>query len=66
MTLLDGVGARQPAVSAGVGRQGRGRGRGRGCCGQWVGAAHLTKGAVPAEVECSGTIGDDVLQIEMR
>ena len=68
--ILDGVWTGHPAVSVGVGGQ-RGaararRGGGRRGHGLGVRAAHLAQGAVAAEIECSGSIGDDVLQIEIK
>ena len=66
--LLDGVRTGHPAVSVGVGGQ-RGaararRGGDRGGLG--IRAADLAQGAVAAEIECSGSIGDDVLEIEIK
>ena len=66
--ILDGIGTGHPAVSVGVGGQ-RGaararRGGDRGGLG--VRAADLAQGAVAAEIECSGSIGDDVLERSRR
>ena len=66
--LLDGIRTGHPAVSVGVGGQ-RGAARARrggDCGGLGISAANLAQGAVAAEIECSGSIGDDVLQVEIK
>ena len=67
---LDGFWTGQPAVSVGVGGQRGGararRGGGRRGHGPGICAAHLAQGAVAAEIECSGSIGDYVLHIEIK
>ena len=62
--ILDGVRTWHPAVSVGVGGQ-RGAARARRG-GLGIRAADLAQGAVAAEIKCSGSIGDDVLEIEIK
>ena len=66
VTILDGVRAGHPAVGVGVGRQRGARDGGRRGRGLGIRAADLAQGAVPPEIECPGSVSDNVLQMEIR